>query len=79
MLAFVGVVLFLIGLVSFVLLLVYGYREFSKDETKKSKKLFFLILGLLDIFTPSSLSGFALILSIVAILFGIVFITGSYR
>lgn len=63
MLIFVGVILFLLGLVPFASLLVFGYKEFKKDESKTSKKTFFIILGLLDTFTgPSSLSGLALMI-----------------
>lgn len=72
----VGVVLLLIGLVSFISLWIYVYKELIKDETETSKKLFNLILGLLDTFiSPSSFSGFALVLSLLAILIGIALIT----
>lgn len=52
MLVLGGSILFLIGLVSFISLFVYGYKEFNKDETKTSKKVFLLILELLDFFLP---------------------------
>lgn len=76
MLVFFGGLLFLIGLVSLISLLVYAYKEFKKDETKTSKKVFFLILGILDIlFGTESLGGFVLLLSIWAILVGFLLIT----
>ncbi|PKR86066.1 hypothetical protein [Heyndrickxia camelliae] len=75
MLVMLGVVLLIIGLASAIYLLSYGYKEFKKDETKKSKKVFFLIIGLSEILSPSSLSGFAFLLSLGAILIGIVLIT----
>lgn len=68
-----GFILFLIGLVSFISLLVYGYKEFKKDKTKTSKKVLFGVLGLLDtFFGAGSLEGFALLLSLGAILIGLV-------
>jgi hypothetical protein len=73
---FVGVGLLLIGLVSFISLWIFVYKEIKKDETETSKKIFNLLLGLLDNFiSPSSLSGFALVLSLLAILIGIALIT----
>jgi formate-dependent nitrite reductase membrane component NrfD len=71
----VGVVLFLIGLVSFISLWIFVYKELKKEETETSKKVLNLILGLLDTFiSPSSLSGFALVLSLLAILIGLALI-----
>ncbi|MFJ8261186.1 hypothetical protein ACIQ4I_04385 [Rummeliibacillus sp. NPDC094406] len=69
---FVGLLLLLIGLVSLIFLLVYAYKEFKEDDDEKSKKIFFLILGILDILFGTG--GFALILSLGAILIGIVLI-----
>ncbi|MDV7767458.1 hypothetical protein N9I19_23440 [Peribacillus sp. CSMR9] len=71
---FGGFILFLIGIVSFISLLVYGYKEFKADESKTSKKVIFLILGILDTFfgTGGELAGLALILSLAAILIGLV-------
>jgi hypothetical protein len=72
----VGVGLLLIGLVSFISLWIFVYKEIKKDETETSKKIFNLLLGLLDTFiSPSSLSGFALVLSLLAIIIGIALIT----
>jgi hypothetical protein len=72
----VGVVLLFIGLLSFISLWIFVYKELKKDETETSKKVFNLILGLLDTFiSPSSLSGFALVLSLLAILIGLAIIT----
>ncbi|MFH0068388.1 hypothetical protein [Peribacillus sp. NPDC056705] len=79
MVMFVGLLLFLIGLVSFISFLVYAYIEFKKDETKTSKKVVFLILGIIDILFTESIEGFLLILSLGAILIGIVLITGSFH
>ncbi|MCM3118777.1 hypothetical protein M3610_26725 [Neobacillus sp. MER 74] len=71
-----GVVLLLLGLVSFISLWIFVYKKLKKDETKTSRKVFNLILGLLDTFiSPSSLSGFALVLSLLAILIGLALIT----
>jgi len=67
---FVGFLFFLIGLLSFIFLLAYAYKEFKEDETKKSKKAFFLILGILDIILGTG--GFVLILSLGSILIGLV-------
>ena len=74
MVMFSGIILFLIGIVSFISLLVYGYKEFKADESKTSKKAVFLVLGILDTFfgTGGELTGFALILSLAAILIGLV-------
>jgi len=74
MVLFGGSILFLIGIVSFISLLVYGYKEFKTDESKKSKKVILLVLGILDTFfgTGGELAGFALILSLAAILIGLV-------
>ena len=79
LLVWVGVVLLLVGVVSSIYLMISGYKDFKKDETKTSKKVLLLIIGLSEIFSPSTPSGFGLLLSIVAILFGIVLITGSPR
>jgi hypothetical protein len=38
MVMFGGFILFLIGIVSFISLLVYGYKEFKADESKTQKK-----------------------------------------
>ncbi|WP_335575799.1 hypothetical protein [Neobacillus vireti] len=74
MVMFGGVILFLIGIVSFISLLVYGYKEFKADESKTPKKVIFLVLGILDTFfgTGGELTGLALILSLAAILIGLV-------
>ncbi|WP_144568878.1 hypothetical protein [Neobacillus bataviensis] len=71
---FGGVILFLIGIVSFTMLLVYGYKELKADESRTSKKVFFIVLGLLDTFfgTGGELVGFAFLLSLAAILIGLV-------
>lgn len=75
-----GFFLFLIGIVSLISLLVYGYKEFKKDETKTSKKVLFLILGLLDIFFGTgSLEGLALLLSVGAILIGLLMLMGAFH
>ena len=79
MLVFVGVVLILLGLVSYISLLISAYREFKKDDTKTSEKMLFLIVASLEILSPSSLSGFALMLSLVAILIGLALITGLFH
>lgn len=72
---FVGVVLVLIGLVSFIALWIYVFKELKKEETETPKQVFNIILGLLDTFiSPSSLSGFALVLSLLAILIGLALI-----
>ena len=70
MLVIVGLLLLLIGWISLIFLLVYAYKEFKEDETKKSKKAFFLILGILDIILGTG--GFVLILSLGSILIGLV-------
>lgn len=69
-----GGILFLIGIVSFISLLVYGYKEFKADKSKPSKKVLFGVLRILDIFFGSGgeLVGFALLLSLSAILIGLV-------
>jgi len=74
MVMFGGTILFLIGIASLILLLVYGYKEFKADESKTSKKAVFLVLGILDTFfgTGGELIGFALIVSLAAILIGLV-------
>lgn len=64
-----GSILFLIGLVSFISLLVYDNKEFKKDETKTSKKVFVIILELFDIFFGTGgLECLALLLSLGAII-----------
>ncbi|MFE3975884.1 MULTISPECIES: hypothetical protein [unclassified Peribacillus] len=47
---FGGFILFFIGLVSFISLLIYGYKDFKADESKTSNKVIFLVLGILDTF-----------------------------
>lgn len=79
MLVFVGVVLILSGLVSILLFLISWYKEFKKDDTKTSEKVLFLIVAPLEILSPSSLSGFAFMLSLVAILIGLALITGFFH
>lgn len=74
-----GVVLLLIGLISSITLLISGYKEFKKDETKTSKKVLFLILDFLEIFNPNSLNGFAFMLSLVAIVIGLILINGLFH
>ncbi|WP_066070797.1 hypothetical protein [Neobacillus soli] len=72
MIIFVGIVLLFIGLISAVSLLISAYKEFKKDENKKtSNKVLFLVSVFLESISPSSLSGFAFLLSIVAIVIGI--------
>jgi hypothetical protein len=73
MLVLFGVILILIGLISAISLLISGYKELKKEEKKRSKVLF-VFVALSEIFSPSSLSGFAFMLSLVAILIGIALI-----
>jgi Ca2+/Na+ antiporter len=64
-----GSILFLIGIVVFISILVYGYKDFKEDDSKTSKKVFFLLLGIIDILF--SMGGFGLLLSLCAILIGL--------
>jgi hypothetical protein len=77
---FGGVILFLIGIVLFISLWVYGYKEYKADESKTSKKVIFQVLGILDIFfgTGGGLEGLALMISLAAILIGLV-IMGAFQ
>ncbi|MBM7691139.1 putative membrane protein [Peribacillus deserti] len=74
MLVLLGVILIFIGLISAISIFINGYKELKKEEKKTSKGLF-IIVGLSEILSPSSLSGLAFFLSLVAILIGIVMIT----
>ncbi|WHY64437.1 hypothetical protein [Neobacillus sp. SuZ13] len=68
-----GLIVFLIGLASFIALSVYIYKELKSDDSKTSKKVLFVFLGILDTFFGSGgeLVGFALIISLAAILIGL--------
>ncbi|MEH7075920.1 hypothetical protein [Neobacillus drentensis] len=61
------------GLASFIALSVYIYKEFKSDDSKTSKKVLFVFLGILDTFFGSGgeFLGFALIISLAAILIGL--------
>jgi hypothetical protein len=73
---FAGVVLLLIGLVSSISLLFFSYKEFKKEKNNRGKGLF--IVGVLtEILSPTSISGFAFMLSLVAILIGIAILSMS--
>jgi hypothetical protein len=73
---FAGVILLLIGLVSSISLLIFSYKEFKKEKNKKDKGLF--IAGVLtEILSPTSISGFSFMLSLVAILIGIAILSMS--
>ncbi|PAE31292.1 hypothetical protein [Bacillus sp. 7884-1] len=74
----IGVVLILVGLVSSITLSISVYKEYRKEKIKTSKALF-LIVSVLEALSPSSISGFAFMLSLVAIVIGLALITGLFH
>lgn len=68
---FGGIILFLIGLASFISLLVYGYKEFKADESNTSQKVLLVVIELLEFFSGIGGVVFALLLSFAVIIMGL--------